>query len=191
MWGWALCMFRELVKEVKECKKGRTTICVSAEVLERLLDFYFSHSTHPTQKAAAQSEDDLRRAKENERNRFNGFNYLILRRSLVCIVDDSGPSNRIEPVLDTTDPLPTLEPTVQPTPRPQTSQPDKRPCPHPRDRAKEIATSQLKKQKLTTEPLTRTPQHNLNFEEATTETSVPPASANTARSTQMRLQARN
>ena len=22
MWGWALCMFRELVKEVKECKKG-------------------------------------------------------------------------------------------------------------------------------------------------------------------------
>ena len=29
-------MFRELVKEVKECKKGRTTICVSAEVLDRL-----------------------------------------------------------------------------------------------------------------------------------------------------------
>ena len=34
MWGWALCMFRELVKEVKECKKDRTTICVSAEVLD-------------------------------------------------------------------------------------------------------------------------------------------------------------
>ena len=34
MWGWALCMFRELIKEVKECKKGRTTICVSAEVLD-------------------------------------------------------------------------------------------------------------------------------------------------------------
>ena len=34
MWGWALCMFRELVKEVKECKKGRTTICVSVEVLD-------------------------------------------------------------------------------------------------------------------------------------------------------------
>ena len=34
MWSWALCMFRELVKEVKECKKGRTTICVSAEVLD-------------------------------------------------------------------------------------------------------------------------------------------------------------
>ena len=34
MWGWALCMFRELVKEVKVCKKGRTTICVSAEVLD-------------------------------------------------------------------------------------------------------------------------------------------------------------
>ena len=52
MWGWALCMFRELVKEVKECKKVRTTICVSAEVLDRLLDLYFLHSTHPTQKAA-------------------------------------------------------------------------------------------------------------------------------------------
>ena len=26
MWGWAICMFRKLVKEVKECKKGRTTI---------------------------------------------------------------------------------------------------------------------------------------------------------------------
>ena len=68
MWGWALCMFRELVKEVKECKKGRTTICVSAKVLDRLLDLYFFHSTHPTQKAAAQHEDDLKRAKENERN---------------------------------------------------------------------------------------------------------------------------
>ena len=34
MWGWALCMFRELVKEVKKCKKGHTTICVSAEVLD-------------------------------------------------------------------------------------------------------------------------------------------------------------
>ena len=72
MWSWALCMFRELVKEVKECKKGRTTICVSAKVLDRLLDLYFPHSTHPTQKAAAQREDDLKRAKENERNRFNG-----------------------------------------------------------------------------------------------------------------------
>ena len=68
MWGWALCMFRELVKEVKECKKGCTTIYVSAEVLDRLLDLYFPHSTHPTQKVAAQREDDLRRAKENERN---------------------------------------------------------------------------------------------------------------------------
>ena len=47
MWEWALCMFRELVKEVKECKKGRTTICVSAEVLDRLLDLYFLHSTLP------------------------------------------------------------------------------------------------------------------------------------------------
>ena len=63
MWGWALCMFRELVKEVKECKKGRTTICVSAEVLDQLIDLYFLHSIHPTQKAAAQREDDLRRAK--------------------------------------------------------------------------------------------------------------------------------
>ena len=183
MWGWALCMFRELVKEVKECKKGCTTICVSAKVLDRLLDLYFPHSTHPTQKAAAQREDDLRRAKENERNRFNGPNYLILRRSPVRIVDEAGPSNRTEPVLDTTDPLPTLELAVQPTPGPQTSQPYKRPHPHPRDRAKEIATSKLKKQKLTTEPLMRTPQHNLNFEEVTTETSVPPASANMARST--------
>ena len=68
MWRWALCIFKELVKEVKECKKGRTTICVSAEVLDRLLDLYFSHSTHPTQRAAVQHEDDLRRAKENERN---------------------------------------------------------------------------------------------------------------------------
>ena len=80
MWGWALCMFRELVKEVKECKKGRTTFCVSAEVLDRLLDLYFPHSTHSTQKAAVQCEDDLKKAKENERNRFNGPNYLILRR---------------------------------------------------------------------------------------------------------------
>ena len=72
MWGWALCMFRELVKEVKECKKGRITTCVSAEVVNRLLDLYFLHSTHPTQRVAAQREDDLRRAKENERNRFNG-----------------------------------------------------------------------------------------------------------------------
>ena len=191
MWGWALCMFRELVKEVKECKKGRTTICVSAEILNRLLDLYFPHSTHPTQKAAAQHEDDLRRAKENERNRFNGANYLILRRSPVRIMDDAGPSNRTEPVPDTTHPLPTPEPAVQPTPGPQTSQPDKRPRPHPRDRAKKIATSQLKKQKLTTEPLTRSPQGNLNFEEVMTETNVPPASANTARSTQTRFQARN
>ena len=51
MWGWALYMFRELVKEVKECKKGCTTICVSTEVLDRLLDLYFLHSTHPTQRA--------------------------------------------------------------------------------------------------------------------------------------------
>ena len=107
MWGWALCMFRELVKEVKECKKGRTTICVSAEVLNRLLDLYFPHSTHPTQKAAAQREDNLRRAKENERNRFNGPNYLILRRLPVRIVDEAGPSSRTEPVPDATDPLPT------------------------------------------------------------------------------------
>ena len=148
MWGWALCMFRELVKEVKECKKGRTTICVSAEVLDRLLDLYFLHSIHPTQKAAAQREDDLRRAKENEKNRFNGPNYLILCRSHVHIVDEAGLSNRIEPVHDTTDPIPTPELAVQPTPGPQTSQPDKRPRPHPRDQAKEIATSQLKKQKL-------------------------------------------
>ena len=183
MWRWALCMFRELVKEVKECKKGRTTICVSAKVLDRLLDLYFPHSTHPTQRAAAQREDDLRRAKENERNRFNGPNYLILRRSPVYIVNEAGLSNRTEPVPDTTDPLPTPEPAVQPTPGPQTSQPDKRPHPHPRDRAKEIATSQLKKHKLTTEPPTRTPQRNLNFKEVTTKTSVPPASPNTARST--------
>ena len=53
-------MFRKLVKEVKECKKGRTTICVSAEVLDRLLDLYFPHSTHPTQKAGVQREDNLR-----------------------------------------------------------------------------------------------------------------------------------
>ena len=143
------------------------------------------------QKAAAQCEDDLRRAKENERNRFNGPNYFILRRSPVRFVDEAGPSNRTELVPDTTDPLPTPEPVVQPTLGPQMSQPDKRPRPHPRDRAKEIATSQFKKQKLTTEPFTRTPQYNLNFEEVTTETSVPPASANTARSTQTRLQARN
>ena len=174
MWGWALCMFRELVKEVKECKKGRTTICVSAEVLDRLLDLYFPHVTHPTQKAAAQREDDLRRAKENERNRFNGPNYLILRRSPVHIVDEAGPSSRTEPVPDATDPLPTPEQEPQSTPRPQTSQQDKRPHPHPKDRAKEIATSQLKKQKLTTKPPMRTPQRNLDFEEVTTETSVPP-----------------
>ena len=37
----------------------------------------------------------------------------------------------------------------------------------------------------------RNPQRNLNFEEVTTGTSVPPASANTARSTQTRLQAKN
>ena len=60
MWGWALFMFRELIKEVKECNKGRTTICISAEVLDRLLDLYFSYSTHPTQKAGVQREDDLR-----------------------------------------------------------------------------------------------------------------------------------
>ena len=116
MWGWALYMFRELVKEVKECKKGRTTICVSAEVLDRLLDLYFPHSTHPTQKAAVQREDDQRRAKETERNRFNGPNYLILRRSPIRIVDEAGPSRRTEPVPDTTDPLPTQEPAVLPTP---------------------------------------------------------------------------
>ena len=110
MWGWALCMFRELVKEVKECKKGRTTICVSAVVLDRLLDLYFLHSTHPTQKAAAQREDDLRRAKENERNRFNGPNYLILHRSPVRIVDEAGPSSRTEPVPDIMDPLPSTDP---------------------------------------------------------------------------------
>ena len=184
-------MLRELVKEVKECKKGRTTIYVSAEVLDRLLDLYFPHSTHPTQKAAAQHEDDLRRAKENERNRFNGPNYLILRRSPVRIVDEAGPSSRTEPVPDATDPLPTPEQEPQPTPRPQTSLLDKRPRPHPRDRAKEIATSQLKKQKLTTEPPMRTPQRNLHFEEVTTETSVPPASANTACGTQTRLPAKN
>ena len=191
MWGWALCMFRELVKEVKECKKGRTTICVSAEVLDQLLDLYFSHSTHPTQKARVQREDDLRRAKENERNQFNGPNYLILRRSPVCIVDEAGPSSITEPILDTTDSLPTQEQAVLPTSRTQKSQPDKRPRPHSRDRAKEIATSQLKKQKITTETPTRTPQRNLNFEEVTIETSVPPTSANTARVTQTRLQARN
>ena len=116
MWGWALCMFRELVKEIKECKKGRTTICVLAEVLDRLLDLYFPHSTHPTQKAAVQREDDLRRAKENERNQFNGPNYLILRRSSIRIVDEASPSNRTEPVPDTTDLLPTPEPARQPTP---------------------------------------------------------------------------
>ena len=107
MWGWALCIFRELVKEVKEYKKGCTTIFILAEVLDRLLDLYFPHSTHPTQKAAAQREDNLRRAKENERNRFNGPNYLILRRSHVRIMDEAGPSSRTEPVPDTTDPLPT------------------------------------------------------------------------------------
>ena len=184
-------MFRELVKEVKECKKGRTTICVSAEVLDRLLDLYFPHSTHPTQKATAQCEDDLRRAKDNERNRFNGPNYLILCRSLVRIVDEASPRSRTEPVHDATDPLRTPEQEPQPTPRPQTSLPDKRPRSHPRDRAKEIATSQLKKQKLTTEPPMRTPQRNLHFEEVTTETSVSPTSANTARGSQTCLPAKN
>ena len=130
MWGWALCVFRELLKEVKECKKGRTTIYVSAEVLDRLLDLYFPHSIHPTQKAAVQREDDLRRAKENETNSFNGSNYLILHRSHVRIVDEAGPSSRTEPVPDTTDPLPTQEPAVQPTPGTQTSQLDKRPRLH-------------------------------------------------------------
>ena len=190
MWGWALCMFRELVKELKECKKGRTTICVSVEVLNRFLDLYFPHSTHLTQRAAVQCKDDLKRAKENERNRFNGPNYLILRRSPIRIVDKAVPSSRTKPVPDTTDPLPIQEPAIQPTPGPQTSQPDKQPRPHPRDRAKEIVTSQLKKQN-TIKPPTRTLQRNLNFEKVTTETSVPPASANTARSTQMRLPARN
>ena len=76
MWGWALCTLRELVKEVKECKKGRTTICVSTEVLDRLLDLYFPHSIHPTQNAAAQREDDLRRAQENERT-----DSLVLSRT--------------------------------------------------------------------------------------------------------------
>ena len=191
MWGWALCIFRELVKEVKECKKGRTTICKSAEVLDRLLDLYFPHSTHPTQKVVVQHKDDLRQAKENERNRFNGPDYLILHRSPVRIVDEAGPSRTTEPVPDTTDPLPTQEPAVLPTPGTQTSQPDKRPRLHPRNKAKEIATSQLKKQMITTETPTRTPQRNLNFEEVTTDTSVPPASASTARGTQTRLQARN
>ena len=106
-------------------------------------------------------------------------------------MDEAGPSNRTKPVPDATDPLPTPEQEPQPTPRPQTLQPDKRPRPHPRDQAKEIATSQLKKQKLTTEPPMRTPQRNLNFEEVTTETNVSPASANTARSTQTRLPAKN
>ena len=45
-------MFRELFKEVKECKKGCTTICVSTKVLDQLLDLYFPHSTYLTQKAA-------------------------------------------------------------------------------------------------------------------------------------------
>ena len=169
-------MFRELVKEVKECKKGRTTICVSAKVLDRLLDLYFPHSTHPTQKAAVQHEDDMRRAKENERNQFNGPDYLILRRSPIHIVDEVGLSRRTEPVPDTTDPLPTQEPAVLPTPGTQTSQPDKRPRHYPRDKAKEIATFQLKKQKITIETPKRTLQCNLNFEEVTTDTSVPPAS---------------
>ena len=191
MWGWALCMFRELVKEVKECKKGHTTICVSAEVLDRLLDLYFLHSTHPTQKAGVQRADDLRRAKENERNRFNGPNYLILRRSPVHIADEADPSNTTDPSPDTTNPPPIQEPAVLSTPGTETSLPDKRSRPHPRDRAKEIATSQLKKQKITTEISKRTPQRNLSFEEVTIDTSVPPASVSIARSTQTRLQARN
>ena len=128
MWGWALCMFRELFKEVKECKKGRTTICISVEILDRLLDLYFLHSTHPTQRATIQHEEALRRAKENEWNRFNGPNYLILRRSLVRIVDEARPSNRTEPIPNTTNPLPTQELEVQPTQAPQTSQPDKQPA---------------------------------------------------------------
>ena len=143
--GWALCTFRELVKEVKECKKGRTTICISAEVLDQLLDLYFPHSTHPTQKAGVQREDDLRRAKENERNRFNSPDYLILHRSTIRIADEAGPSNTAEAGHDTTNPPPTQEAAVRPTLGAQTSLSDKRSRPHPRDRTKEIATSQLKK----------------------------------------------
>ena len=191
MWGWALCMFRELVKEVKECKKGCTTICVFAEVLDRLLDLYFPYSTHSTQKAGVQCEDDLRRAKENKRNRFNGPDYLILRRSPVCTADEGGPSNTIEAGPDTRNPPPTQEPAILPIPGAHTSLPDKRSHPHPRDRSKEIAISQLKKQKITTKTPKRTSQRNLNFEEVTTHTSVPLASTSTARGTQTRLQARN
>ena len=191
MWGWALCMFRELVKEVKKCKKVRTTICVSTEILDRLLDLYYPHSTHPTQKARVQCKDDLRRAKENERNRFNDPHYLILRRSPVRIADEAGPSNTTKAGPDTMNPPPTQEPAVLPTLGAQTSLPNKRSRPHPRDRAKEIATFQLKKQKITTETPKRTPQCNLNFEEMTTDTSLPPASASTARGTQTQSQARN
>ena len=127
-------MFRELVEEVKECKKGRTTICVSAVVLDPLVDLYFPHSNHQTQKAAVQREDDLRQAKENERNQFNGPDYLILPRSPVRTVDEAGPSRRIKLVPDTTDPLPTQEPAVLPTPGTQTFQLDKGPRPHLRNR---------------------------------------------------------
>ena len=186
VWGWALFIFRELVKEVKECKKGRTTICVSAEVLDRLLDLYFPHSTHPTQKAGVQREDDLRQAKENKRIRFNGPYYLILHRSPVRIVDEAGPSNTTEAGPNTTNPPLTQEPAVLLTPGAQTSLPDKHSRPHPKDRAKEIATSQLKKQKITTETPKRTPQRTLSFEEVTTDTSVLPTSASTARDTQTR-----
>ena len=66
---------------------------------------YFLHSTHPTQKAAVQCKDDLRQAKENERNRFNSPDNLILCRSPVRIVDEAGSSRQTEPVPDTTDPL--------------------------------------------------------------------------------------
>ena len=190
MWGWALFMFQELVKEVKKCKKGRTTICVSAKVLDRLLNLYFPHSTHPTQKAGVQHEDDLRRTKENKRNRFNGPDYLVLHWSPVCIEDEAGPSNATEAGPATTNPLLTQEPTVLLTPGAQTSLPNKHSHLHPRDKAKEIATSQLKKQKTTTETPKRTLQRTLSFEEATIDTSVLPASASTTRDTQTRSQAR-
>ena len=184
-------MFRELVKEVKECKKGGTPIGISTEVLDGLLDLYFLHSTHPTQKAGVQREDYLRRAKENKRNRFNGPDYLILRRSPVRIVDDADPNNTTEAGFDTTNPPPTQERAVLPTLSTQTSLPDKCSRPHVRDRAKEICTSQLKKQKITTETPKRTFQCNLNFEEMTTNTSVPPTAASTTRGTQTRSQARD
>ena len=56
---------------------------------------------------------------------------------------------------------------------------------------KEIATSQLKKQKITTETPKQNPQRNLNFEEVTTDTSAPLALASIAHGTQNRSQARN